>query len=391
MSRIFFDNASFAPIDKRVFDAMLPYLTEHFGNPSSVFLNEGELARSAIEEARKKVADLINAEPSEIFFTSCATESNNLAIKGIALKRKKNGGRILFSEIEHYSVLNQSDFLRALGFQVEYVKVDKDGFIDMEDLEKKTKEGAILFSLLHASPEIGTIEPIEEVSRLLKEREILFFCDCVASCGRVPIDVKRMGVDALSISSNPIHGPQGASALYLRKGVQIVPIMQGGFQEMGIRPGTENVAAIVGFGEASRLAKEEFDLRTQKLKKLGRLLWEGIASTIEHLHFTGHPEKRLPGHVSFWIERVEGESLLMWLNLKGVASSTGSACASNIFGKDESSLKASHVLTAIGVPPEVCHGSITFTLSKDNTEEEVEYVISVLPEIVDRLRKMSPF
>ncbi len=390
MSRIFFDSGSFTKMDRRVLEAMLPYLTERFGNPSSIFLKEGEIAKSAIEEAREKVAELINADPKEVIFTSSATESNNLAIKGLALARKNKGRKILFSQIEHYSVLNQADFLKSLGFQIEYVKVDKDGLIDMDDLDKKTRDGAILLSLLHASPEIGTLEPISEVSELLKERDVLLFCDAVASCGRIPVDVKEMGVDALSVSSQMLHGPVGASALYLRKGVEIVPLMQGGFQEMGIRPGTENVPAIVGFGEACRLAKEELEERRKKLEKLGKRLWDGIDSAIENIHFTGHREKRLPGHVSFWVEYVEGESLLIWLNLKGVASSTGSACASNIFARDETGLRASHVLTAIGVPPDLCHGSITFMLSKDNTEEEVEYVISVLPEIVDTLRKMSP-
>jgi cysteine desulfurase len=390
MDRIFFDSTSFTRLDRRVLEAMMPYLTDRFGNPSSVFLKEGEIARSALEDARKKVADLINADPSEIIFTSCATESNNIAIKGLALSRKSKGRRILFSEIEHFSILNQADFLRSLGFEIDYVKVDRYGLVDMDDLDRKTREGAILFSLISASPEIGTIEPLREVSRLLKERDVLFFSDCVASCGRIPIDVGELGVDALSISSHPIHGPYGASCLYVKKGIEIVPLMQGGFQEMGIRPGTENIPAIVGFGEACKLAKEELEERREKLGRLGRRLWDGISSSIDHVNFTGHPEKRIPGHVSFWVEFVEGESLLIWLNLKGVASSSGSACASNIFAKDESGLKASHVLTAIGVPPDRCHGSITFMLSKDNTEEEVEYVLSVLPEIVGKLREMSP-
>lgn len=390
MDRIFFDSGSFTRVDRRVFEAMLPYLTDHFGNASSVFLKEGEMVRSAIEDARKKVADLIKADPSEIIFTSCATESNNIAIKGLSLAKKRKGRKVLFSEIEHYSVLNQADFLKTLGFEVDYVRVDNYGIIDMDDLDKKTRDDAILFSLVHASPEIGTIEPIEEVSRLLKERDVLFFSDCVASCGRIPIDVKEMGVDALSISSNLIHGPQGASALYLKKGTEIVPFLQGGFQERGIRPGTENVPAIVGFGEACRLAHEELEERSKKLKTLGIHLMEGIRFSVDFVHFTGHPERRLPGHVSFWVEFVEGESLLIWLNLKGVASSSGSACASNIFARDETGLKASHVLTAIGVPPDICHGSITFMLNKDNTEEEVEYVLRVLPEIVEKLREMSP-
>ncbi|MCS7280906.1 MAG: cysteine desulfurase [Desulfobacterota bacterium] len=390
MERVFFENNSTTKIDERVLKAMLPYFTTHFGNPSSVFTKEGDEARRAIEDARKKVADFLNADPSEIVFTSCATESNNIAIKGLSLARKKISNRILFSEIEHYSILNQADFLRDLGFEVEYVKVDRYGIIDMDDLKKKTDKGAILLALIHASPEIGTIEPLKEVAAFLKERDILLYSDCVASAGRVLIDVKDLGIDALTISSHLIHGPKGVSALYLKKGIDIVPIMQGGYQEMGIRPGTENVPAIVGFGEACVLAKEELDVRRRKLYDLGKLLWDGIASRIEHVHFTGHPVERLPGHVSFWVEFVEGEALLMWLNLKSVASSSGSACASNIFAKSEVGLKASHVLTAIGIPPDVCHGSITFMLSKDNTLEEVEYVLSVLPEVVNKLREMSP-
>jgi len=389
MNRIYFDHAATTPVDKRVLEAMLPYFSEFFGNPSSVLIEEGGPPRQALDESRKKVADLLDAAPEEIIFTASATEANNLAIKGLGLAHKNKGNRILLSEIEHYSVMLQADFLRGAGFDVDFVKVDPYGVVDMADLKNKVTKGTILASIMHANMEIGTVQPIREIARFLKERGVLFHSDGAGTCGQIPVNVRELGVDAMTISGHQFHGPKGAAGLYLRSGVPMRPVLHGGFQEMGYRAGTENVPAIVGFGEACRLAREEIADKVARLTTFGQKLRAGI-ETISYLHFTGHPTERLPGHVSFWIEFVEGESLLLWLNLNGIAASTGSACASNVLAADETGLKASHVLTAVGVPPEICHGSITFSLGRENTEEEVDYVLSVMPTIVDRLREMSP-
>jgi cysteine desulfurase len=389
MNRVYFDHAATTPVDNRVLEAMLPYFSESFGNPSSVLIEEGGPPRQALDESRKKVADLVDAASGEIIFTASATEANNLAIKGLALAHKNKGNRILLSEIEHYSVMLQADFLRGAGFDVDFVKVDPYGVVDMADLKKKLTKGTILASIMHANMEIGTVQPIREIALFLKEQGVLFHSDGAGTCGQIPVNVRELGVDAMTISGHQFHGPKGAAGLYVRSGVAMRPILHGGFQEMGYRAGTENVPAIVGFGEACRLARDEMADKVARLTTLGQKLRAGI-ETISYLHFTGHPTERLPGHVSFWIEFVEGESLLLWLNLNGIAASTGSACASNVLAADETGLKASHVLTAVGVPPEICHGSITFSLGRKNTEEEVDYVLSVMPTIVDRLREMSP-
>jgi cysteine desulfurase len=390
MKRIYFDHAATTPLDSRVLAAMMPFLTDQFGNPSSVLIEEGGVPHEAVDAARGHVANLIGTEQDEIIFTASATESNNLAIKGLALANRQKGNRILFSEIEHYSIINQADFLRSLGFEIDYIKVDNSGTIDLEDLKKKATEDTILACVMHGNLEIGTIQPLKEASLLLKQRGILLHSDGAGTCGAIPVDATDLGVDTMTLSSHQFYGPKGVAGLYLRKGVRLASIIQGGFQEMGYRAGTENVSAIVGLGEAARLAAMEMDSRSKNLRTLSARLRQGIESSMDFLHFTGHPTQRLPGHVSFWIEFVEGESLLMWLNLNSIASSSGSACASNLMAVDETGLKASHVLTAIGVPPEICHGSIAFTLGKDNTIEEVEHVLSVLPGIVIRLRDMSP-
>ena len=369
---------------------MRPYFSELFGNPSSVLIEEGSEPRKAVDEARLKVARLLGAQSDEVIFTASATESNNLAIKGLALANRNRGNRILFSDIEHYSIMNQADSFKSLGFEIDYVRVDNSGLIDMDDLARKATQRTLLASIMHANLEIGTIEPVREIGLLLKERNILFHSDGAGSCGRIPVDVKELNVDSMTVSAHQFYGPKGAAALYLKKGVPLRPLTQGGFQERGYWAGTENVPAIVGFGEAARLASEEMNGRVERLTALGRRLWEGIDKEIDYLHFTGHPVRRLPGHVSFWIEFVEGESLLLWLNLNGIASASGSACASNVLAPDESGLKASHVLTAVGVPPEICHGSIAFSLGRENTEAEVDFTLSTLPGIVEKLREMSP-
>ena len=390
MLRIYFDHAATTPVDPRVQDAMRPYFAQFFGNPSSILIEEGAEPRKAMDEARVKVARLLNAETEEIIFTASATESNNLAIKGLALANRNRGNRVLFSEIEHYSIMHQADLLRTLGFEVDYVRVDPHGVVDLEDLKKKATRETILVSIMHANLEIGTIEPLREIGLFLKERAILLHSDGAGTCGQIPVDVEELLVDAMTFSGHQYYGPKGAAGLFLKKGVALRPFMQGGYQEMGYRAGTENVPALVGLGQASRLAAEEMAERVERMTALGQRLWKGIEKEIDYLHFTGHPTRRLPGHVSFWIEFVEGESLLLWLNLNGIASASGSACASNVLAADETGLKASHVLTAVGVPPEICHGSITFTLGRENTEADVDYALSTLPGIVEKLREMSP-
>jgi cysteine desulfurase len=390
MKRIYFDHAATTAVDKRVIEAMLPYFSEYFGNPASILIEEGGVPHKVVDEARGKVAGLIGAKTEEIVFTATATESNNLAVKGLAVANRDKGRKILFSDIEHFSVMNQADYLKGLGFEVDYVGVDNNGVIDIEDLKKKATPDTVLAVMMHANMEIGTIQPIREIASILHGRGILLHSDGAATCGRIPVDVNDLGVDTMTISPHQFYGPKGIAGLYVRRGVRLASLIQGGYQEMGYRAGTENVPGIVGFGEAAHLASEEMDARVTLLVGLQRRLRDGIAATIDYLHFTGHPTQRLPGHVSFWIEFVEGESLLMWLNLNGVASASGSACASNLLAADETGLKASHVLTAVGVPPEICHGSITFSLGKDNSMEEVEQALTVLPEIVARLREMSP-
>lgn len=390
MKRIYFDNVSTTPVDQAVLDAMLPYFINYFGNPSSVLIEEGLVPHQAVDEARGKVAKFINAEKEEIIFTSSATESNNLAIKGLAFANKNKGNRILFSDIEHYSVMNQADFLRNSGFEVDFIKVDNYGIIDFEDLKRKTGKSTALVSIMHANLEIGSIEPVKEIASYLKDIGIPFHSDGTGTCGRIPVDVKNLGIDVMTISPHQFYGPKGVAALYIKKGTKITPLMQGGYQEMGYRAGTENVPAIVGFGEAAHIAMKEMDKRLEKLTKLSQKLFSGLESSIDYIHFTGHPTVRLPGHTSFWIEFVEGESLLLWLNLNGIASASGSACASNMMAADESALKASHVLTAVGVPSDICSGSICFSLGKDNTIEEVDHVLEVMPGIVKKLMEMSP-
>jgi cysteine desulfurase len=301
MKRIFFDHASATPLDPRVLEVMLPFFAENFGNPSSVLLEEGAVPNDAVGKARKEVAKLLNADPQEIVFTSSATESNNLAVKGLALANAGKGKRILFSDIEHYSVVNQEDFLRRLGFEIDYVRVDEGGLVDLEDLKRKASPGTILASIMHANFEIGTVEPLAEIASVLKGRGILLHSDGSASCGRMPVDVGQLGVDTMTISPHQFYGPKGVAALYVRKGTPLTSLIQGGYQEMGYRAGTENVPAIVGFGEACRLAGEEMAARVDRLTSMARRLWDGIASSIAYMHFTGHPLKRLPGHVSFWI------------------------------------------------------------------------------------------
>ncbi len=390
MGRIFFDHISTTPLDPRVLEAMLPYLTEKYGNPSSHIHDQGQAALRAVDAARADVARLVNGKPGEIVFTSGATEANNLAIKGAVEGSGKKGRHLVVSEVEHFSVLNALRPLRNRGYEVTMVRADADGKVDPSEVRKAIRPDTVLVSVMHANAEIGTVMPIGEIGRIARERDVLFHTDATASAGHIPLDVREAGADLVTLSAHNFYGPKGTGALVVREGVRLESQIDGGFQEMGYRAGTENVPGIAGMGQAARIATEEMGQWASHLGVLEKRLRDGIASSIEHLHFTGHPTDRLPGHVSFWVEYAEGESLLLFLNVHGVMAASGSACSSNLKGQDEEDLVASHVLRAIGVPSDICTGSITFSMGKGNTAEEVEHVLSVLPGIVRRLWEMSP-
>jgi len=383
MRKVYMDHMSTTPTDPRVVEEMLPFFTENFGNPSSHLHSYGLRAKKAVDEARAKVADLINAKPEEIIFTFTGSESNNLALRGLALANRDRGKHIIISEVEHYSVLYTARELEKEGFRVSYIKVDKDGLIDPEDVAKAINKDTFLVSIMHANNEIGVIQPIEEIGKITKEKGIIFHTDAIATAGVIPVDVTELGVDSLSLTSHTFYGPKGIAALYVKEGTEIVSIIKGGAQEGGLRPGTDNIPAIVGMGKAAELAKTEMTSRIEHLTPLRDKIIKALPDTIKYLHFTGHLTQRLPGHVSFWISFAEGESLVLFLNYNGIAIASGSACSSP-------DLQASHVLTAIGVPPDVCHGSITVSLGKDNSEEDVDYFLETLPKVINKCWQMSP-
>jgi len=377
------DHTAGRPVDPRVIDAMVPYGKSFYVNPSSIH-SFGQEARKALEEARAKVAELINTERKEsIIFTSGATESDNMAIKGVAYRNKDRGTHIITSSIEHMSVLNPCKFLATNGFKVTFLPVDQYGFVDLESLGKELTDETILVSIMYANGEIGTIQPIKEISQIVHSKNAYLHVDATAANGQVPIDVKNEGIDLLTISSNDMYGPTGVGALYIKEGARIEPIIHGGGQERGLRSGTENVPSIVGFGKAAEIAKKEMHTEIERLGKLRDKLIKGLLDSIPYSFLNGHPTKRLPNNVAVRYSFIEGESMLLNLDMMGVAASSGSACTAK-------TLEPSHVLRAIGLKHEEAHGSLLFTLGKQNTEEEVDYVISVMPDIVKRLRAMSP-
>lgn len=382
MRKVYLDNAATTPILPEVLEAILPYLGDVYGNPQSLH-HWGDEARKAVEEARGRVATLIGAQPEEIIFTSSGTEANNFAIKGLAMAQQSKGKHIVVSAIEHFSVLHSARTLEKWGFEMTEVPVDRHGLVDPDEVARSLRKDTVLVSIMHANGEVGTIEPIAEIAKLTKEAGVIFHTDAVATTGTIPVDVRELGVDALSLAGNQFYGPKGVGALWLKKGVRIIPFLDGGVQEGGRRAGTENVPAIVGLGKAAELAKAEMESRMGHLSALRNRLIEGLLSRIERSFLTGHPTQRLPGHASFCIEFIEGESMLMLLNHQGIAAASGSACTSR-------ALKASHVLIAMGIPHEIVHGSLLFSFGLENTEEDVDYVLEVLPPIVDRLRQMSP-
>ncbi|MBM3242348.1 cysteine desulfurase NifS [Candidatus Poribacteria bacterium] len=384
MKRIYLDHNATTPVHPEVKEAMLPYYEEFFGNASSVH-SYGREAREAIDVAREQVAELIGASsPTEIVFTSGGTESDNHAIKGTAyFQVNKKGNHIIISPIEHHAVENTCEYLEKKGFEVTHLKVDKYGVIDLQSLEDAIKDTTILISVMHANNEVGTIQPLAEVGKIAKERGIILHTDAVQSVGKIPVDVNDLGVDLLSLSGHKIYGPKGIGALYIRKGTRIDSLLHGGHHERNRRAGTENVPGIVGLGKAAELAKKNLESERKHLWMLTEKLRVGIQEKIEFVRQNGPIESRLPGTLNFSFEFIEGEGLILSLDMHGICVSTGSACTSG-------SLEPSHVLTAMGLSAEIAHGSVRFSLGRDNTEEEIDYVLEVLPNVVNRLRAMSP-
>lgn len=379
---IYFDNAATTPVRKEVLDTILPYFSEHYGNASSVYSIARE-SKKAIDKAREQVANALGAEPAEIFFTAGGSESDNWALKGIAGSMSSKGKHIITSVIEHHAILHTCEYLESKGFEVTYLPVDEYGKIRIEDLKAAIRPDTILISIMFANNEIGTIEPIAEIGKIAKEKGIYFHTDAVQAVGHVKIDVKEMNIDMLSLSGHKLGAPKGIGALYIRKGVKLKSFIHGGAQERGRRAGTENVPGIVGLGKAIEIAVNEMDEVTPKLIKMRDKLITELTSKISHTKLNGHPVDRLPGNVNLSFEFIEGESMLLFLDMNGICASSGSACTSG-------SLDPSHVLLSIGLPHEKAHGSLRLTLGHMNTEEEVDYIIEKLPPIVQRLRDMSP-
>ena len=377
---IYLDHSSTTPVDPAVAEAMYPFFSDKYGNPSSLY-TKGREAKKAMEEARQKVADLIGAKKEEVFFTGSGTESDNLAIKGIAYKNKEKGNHIITSSIEHHAVLNTCKYLEKQGFDVTYLPVDSEGLVSPNDVESAITKETILISIMHANNEIGTIQPIAEIGKIAKEKEIPFHTDAVQTAGKIPVNVDDLNVNLLSISGHKMYGPKGVGALYIRKGTRLEPLLHGGGHERNMRPGTENVPAIVGFGKAAELAKEHLP-EEDRLTVLRDSLIKSILE-IEDSYLNGHATKRLPNNANFRFSFIEGESMILTLDMNGVAASTGSACSST-------SLEPSHVLGALGLKPEESHGSLRLTLGTGNTQEDIDYVVSILPGIVKKLRMMSP-
>lgn len=379
---IYMDNAATTKVRKEVLDEMLPYFSDNYGNPSSIY-ELGSTSRVAVEKAREQVAKVLNAEKNEIFFTAGGSESDNWAIKGVALRNKEKGNHIITSKIEHHAVLHTCQYLEKHGFEVTYLDVDEYGLIDLEELKAAITDNTILITIMYANNEIGTIQPIEEIGKIAKENNIIFHTDAVQAIGSIKIDVKAMNIDLLSLSAHKIYGPKGVGALYIKKGLRLDNLIEGGAQERNRRAGTENVQGIVGLGKAIELAYKNLDEKNEKIIYLRDRLMNKIEENLDYIRLNGHRTKRLPGNVNYSFEFIEGESILLSLDMEGIAASSGSACTSG-------SLDPSHVLLAIGLPHGIAHGSLRLSLGIYNTEEEVDYVVGKLVEIVDRLRNMSP-
>jgi cysteine desulfurase len=382
VKRIYLDYAATTPVHPEVLAAMLPYLKDTFGNPSSIH-SFGQEAKEAIEVARATVALFIGARRDEVVFTSGGTEADNFAIKGVAYANEHRGNHVITSSVEHHAVVEPLKFLEQRGFKITYLPVDKYGMVDAQDVRKSIGDQTILISVMHANNEIGTIEQIAEIGEIAKERGVYFHSDAVQTLGHIPVNVNELRVDLLSVSAHKLYGPKGVGALYVRKGTKLVPFMQGGGQERGRRASTENVPGIVGFGKAVEIAEREMSEEGKLLTFLRDKLIEGLLERIDYVRLNGHRTKRLPNNVNISVESVEGESMLLNLDLEGIAASSGSACTSG-------SLESSHVLLALGLSHEEAHGSLRFSLGRGTTEEEIKRVLEVLPPIVAKLRSMSP-
>jgi cysteine desulfurase len=381
MKKIYMDYVATNPLHPEVLDAMMPYFKEEYGNPLSLY-QPGFNARKVIESSRESTAALINAKPKEIIFTASGAESNNFAIKGIAYALQNKGKHIIVSKMEHHSVLNSARFLEKSGFVVTYLPVDENGLVNPEDVKKAITKETILVSIIHASPEIGTIQPVAEIGKIVKEKGIMFHTDAVASVGNIPVDVESLNADLLSFTAHQFYGPKGAGALYVKGGTRIVPLIYGGIQEGGRRAGTENVPAIAGMGKAAELAKRDLQKRMDHVRPLRDKLIEK-ALTVDNVILTGDREKRLPGHASFIVDFIEGEAMLMLLAGKGIYCASGSACSSK-------ALKASPVLISIGIPAHRAQGSVVFSLGEQTSEDDLEYFNESFPQIITRLREISP-
>lgn len=382
MRKVYFDNAATTRVKDEVIEEMQKYYSELYGNPSSIY-NFGQLAKKAVESSREKVARLLNSNPDEIYFTGGGSEADNWAIKGILSANEKKGNHIITSKIEHHAVLHTCEYLEKKGAEVTYLDVDENGLIDLKQLEESIKDNTVLISIMFANNEIGTIQPIKEIGEIAKKHDIYFHTDAVQAVGNEVIDVKDMNIDLLSLSAHKIHGPKGVGALYIKKGTLIHNLIHGGAQEKKKRAGTENVPGIAGLGRAADIAYNNFDQKREKLIKLRDRLIEKIDKEIPECQLNGHREKRLPGNVNFSFKYIEGESLLLYLDMEGISASSGSACTSG-------SLDPSHVLMSIGLPHEIAHGSLRLSLSDYNTEEDVDYTVEKLINVVKRLRQMSP-
>jgi cysteine desulfurase len=382
MKAVYLDHSATTPIREEVMGVMLPYFAELFGNASSIH-SLGQRSRKDLEEARSRLAHILGAHPKEVIFTSGGTESDNLAIKGVAYANREKGNHIVTSSIEHSAVLTCCQYLEKQGFEVTYLPVDRHGLVGPDSVREALKPETVLVSVMLANSEVGTLQPIKEIGTITKEKGIPFHTDAVQAVGKVPIRADDLNVDLLSLSGHKIYGPKGIGALYFRRGVSIVPLIYGGHHELGYRPGTENVAAIVGLAKAMELAEEEREDFSKRMYMLRTMLERGISVNIEDVQFNGHPEKRLPNILNASFKYVDGESLLLSLDMSGIAVSTGSACSA---GSDE----ASHVLTAMGIPPDVARGSLRFSLGRLNDEADMSYVLGILSEVVAKLREVSP-
>lgn len=382
MDTIYLDNNATTKTDEEVVKAMMPYLLENYGNPSSIY-KMGRENRKAVEDSREKVAQILNCEPNEIYFTSGGSESDNTAIRGIAYRHKNKGNHIITSKIEHPAVLETCKQLEKEGFEVTYIGVNEKGIVDLEELKKSIKPTTILISVMFANNEIGTLQPIQEIGKIAKEHNIIFHTDAVQAVGNIPIDIKKLNIDSLSLSAHKFYGPKGIGVLYVRKGIQFNKFINGGHQERNKRAGTENVAGIVGLAKAMELAYRDLEEHNRKIKELRNYYVNQVKEKIPYIKINGDMEKRLPGNSNISFRFIEGEGLLLNLDLKGICASSGSACTSG-------SLDPSHVLLAIGLPHQIAHGSLRISIGKYNTKEEIDYVVESLVEIVGRLREMSP-